>query len=164
MADRSVNKVTLLGNLGKDPELKVFEGGNKLARFPLATSESYTNRNGEKVEQTDWHNVVARAGYADVADKYIKKGDKVYVEGRIKTRSWEDRTTQQQRYITEIIVDDLVMLSPPPASSGGQASGQVGAQEPGSAYGGSSSSASTPTQPSEGELDKDNTTDDDLPF
>lgn len=164
MADRSVNKATLLGNLGKDPELKVFEGGNKLARFPLATSESFTNRNDEKVEQTDWHNVVVRGGLADVADKYLHKGDKVYVEGRIKTRSWEDRTTQQQRYITEIIVDELIMLSPPPSPRGDHSSVGGGAQEPNAGYSTSSGPSQPASQPSEGELDKDNTTDDDLPF
>lgn len=164
MADRSVNKATLLGNLGKDPELKVFEGGNKLARFPLATSESFTNRNDEKVEQTDWHNVVVRGGLADVADKYLHKGDKVYLEGRIKTRSWEDRSTQQQRYITEIIVDEMIMLSPPPSARGNQASHEGGAQEPNAAYGGASAQSQPAAQPSEGELDKDNSTDDDLPF
>ena len=109
----SLNKVMLIGNLGKDPEVKTFEGGNMLVRFPLATSETYTSRQtNEKVTTTEWHNVVLRRGLAEVAEKYLHKGDKVYVEGRIKTRSWEDQNGER-RYTTEINGDNLTMLGSP---------------------------------------------------
>jgi single-strand DNA-binding protein len=109
----SLNKVMLIGNLGKDPEVKTFEGGNMLVRFPLATSETYTSRQtNEKVTTTEWHNIVLRRGLAEIAEKYLKKGDKVFVEGRIKTRSWEDQNGDR-RYTTEINGDNLTMLGSP---------------------------------------------------
>tara|TARA_R110002072_G_scaffold19826_29_gene73113 strand:+ start:2101 stop:2520 length:420 start_codon:yes stop_codon:yes gene_type:complete len=107
----TLNKVMLIGNLGKDPELKTFEGGNSLARFPIATSETYTNKqSNERVTQTEWHSIVLRRGLAEVAEKYLKKGDKVYIEGKIKTRSWED-DRGEKRYSTEIQADSMTMLS-----------------------------------------------------
>lgn len=106
----SLNKVMLIGNLGKDPEIKTFEGGNMLARFPLATSESYTSRQtNERVTQTEWHNVVCRRGLAEIVEKYLHKGDKVFIEGRIKTRSWDDANGVKQ-YSTEIHADNMTML------------------------------------------------------
>ena len=109
----SLNKVMLIGNLGKDPEVKTFEGGNILVRFPLATSETYTSRQtNEKVTTTEWHNIVLRRGLAEVADKYLHKGDKVFIEGRIKTRSWESQNGER-RYTTEIHADNLTMLGSP---------------------------------------------------
>lgn len=107
----SVNKVILLGNLGKDPEVRHFENGGSLARFPLATSESYTKKDtNEKITQTEWHNIVTRGGLATkVVEPYLKKGQSVYIEGRLKTRSWEDKDGQT-RYTTEIICDSLEML------------------------------------------------------
>ncbi len=109
----SLNKVMLIGNLGKDPEVRTFEGGNMLARFPLATSESYTSRQtNEKVTQTEWHNVVCRRGLAEIAEKYLHKGDKVYIEGRIKTRSWDD-ANGEKKYSTEIHADTMTMLGSP---------------------------------------------------
>lgn len=109
----SLNKVMLIGNLGKDPEVKTFEGGNMLVRFPLATSETYTSRqSNEKVTTTEWHNIVLRRGLAEVAEKYLHKGDKVYIEGRIKTRSWEDQSGEK-KYTTEINADNLTMLGSP---------------------------------------------------
>ena len=107
----SLNKVLLIGNLGKDPETTHFEGGGMKVKFPLATSETYTNRNGERITQTEWHNiVVTRKGLADVCDKYLKKGHKVFLEGKIKSRSWND-DSGQTRYITEIQVDNMTMLT-----------------------------------------------------
>ncbi len=100
----------LIGNLGKDPEIKTFEGGNSLARFPVATSESYTNKQtNEKVTTTEWHTVVLRRGLAEVAEKYLHKGDKVFIEGRIKTRSWED-DKGERKYATEVHADNMTML------------------------------------------------------
>ena len=107
----SVNKVILVGNLGKDPEVRHFENGGSLARFPLATSETFTRKDsGEKVTHTEWHTVVTRGGLAaKVVEPYIKKGDGVYIEGRLRTRSWEDKEGNT-RYTTEVLCDDLEML------------------------------------------------------
>ncbi len=112
MALGTVNKVILIGNLGKDPEIRYLDTGVAVARFPIATSESYTDKTtGEKREITDWHNVVLWRGLATVAEKYLKKGMKVYIEGKLKTRQWQDNSTNQTRYTTEIIVDNMTMLS-----------------------------------------------------
>ncbi|MAZ35916.1 single-stranded DNA-binding protein [Salibacteraceae bacterium] len=109
----SVNKVILMGNLGKDPDVRHFEEGRAVASFPIATSESYKDKNGELRENTDWHNVVVwRSGLVGVVEKYLKKGNKVYVEGKLKTRSYEDQD-KNTKYITEIIVDNLVLLGGP---------------------------------------------------
>ena len=109
----SVNKVILMGNLGKDPDVRHFEQGRAVASFPIATSESYKDKNGELRENTDWHNVVVwRSGLVGVVEKYLKKGNKVYVEGKLKTRSYEDQD-KNTKYITEIIVDNLVLLGGP---------------------------------------------------
>ncbi len=104
-----VNKVILLGNLGKDPEIQHFESGVKKAAFSLATTEVYKNKEGNKVEQTEWHNIVLWRDLADVAEKYLKKGAQIYIEGKIKTRSWEDKDNNK-RYVTEIIGDNMTML------------------------------------------------------
>lgn len=107
----SVNKVILIGNLGKDPEVRALENGAKLARFPLATSETYTDKNtSEKKEITEWHNIVVWRGLADVAENYLKKGMKVYIEGKLRTRSWQDESGAA-KYATEIVADNFTMLS-----------------------------------------------------
>ncbi|MAP01626.1 MAG: single-stranded DNA-binding protein [Flavobacteriales bacterium] len=106
----SVNKVILIGNLGKDPEVRHLESGVGVANFSLATSETYKDRKtGERVSQTEWHNVVLWRGLADVAEKYLKKGDKIYIEGKLRTRSWQDQQGNN-RYTTEIIADNMTML------------------------------------------------------
>jgi single-strand DNA-binding protein len=104
-----VNKVILVGNLGKDPEVRHLEGGAVVANFPLATSESYKDRSGNRVDQTEWHSVVVWRGLAEVAEKYLKKGNQVYVEGKIRTRSWDDKDGVK-RYTTEIVADQMTML------------------------------------------------------
>lgn len=107
----SVNKVILIGNLGKDPEIRTLENNVKLARFSIATSESYQDKNtGERREITDWHNIVVWRGLADIAERYLLKGMKVYVEGKLKTRSWQDETGNT-RYQTEIVADNFTMLT-----------------------------------------------------
>ncbi|MEQ8878017.1 MAG: single-stranded DNA-binding protein [Cyclobacteriaceae bacterium] len=115
-----VNKVIIVGRLGKEPEVRHLENGASVANFPVATSEVYKDRNtGERKEQTEWHNVVLWRGLADVAEKYLKKGDMVYVEGKLRTRSWEkDGIT---RYTTEIVGDNMTMLGN--SGGGGQSSG-----------------------------------------
>lgn len=104
-----VNKVILVGNLGKDPEVRHLESGVAVASFSLATSESYKDRNsGERKTVTEWHNIVLWRGLAEVAEKYLHKGDQVYIEGRLRTRSWESE--QGTRYTTEIVGDNMTML------------------------------------------------------
>ncbi len=106
---RGLNKVMLIGNLGKDPEVKYLENNVALAKFPLATSESYKDKSGKQVSQTEWHNIVLWRGLAEVAEKYLQKGQRIYVEGRIKTRSWED-DNNNKKYITEILGDNILIL------------------------------------------------------
>ncbi len=106
----SVNKVILVGHLGNDPEVRALEGGVNLARISVATTESYTDKNtGQKISNTEWHRVVMWRGLATVAEKYLKKGSLVYIEGKLRTRSWEDEN-KQTRYSTEIVADNMTML------------------------------------------------------
>lgn len=116
----TLNKVMLIGNLGDDVKMHYFEGGNCVGRFPIATSETYTSKQtGERVTNTEWHNIVVRNKAAEICEKYLKKGDKIYVEGRIKSRQWqaEDGNT---RYSTEIQVQDFTFLSPKSDGGSGQ--------------------------------------------
>lgn len=107
----TVNKVILIGHLGDEVKMHYFEGGNAIGRFPIATNETYTNRQtGEKVTTTEWHNIVVRNKLAEICEKYLTKGDKVYVEGRIKTRQWEGEDGAK-RYATEIHVVDMTFLT-----------------------------------------------------
>ena len=105
----SVNKAILVGFVGNDPEVRYLDSGTPVANFRLATSENYTNRSGEKVSQTEWHNVVLWRGLAEIAEKYVKKGTQVYIEGRIRTRAWDDRDGNK-RYTTEIVADSMQLL------------------------------------------------------
>ena len=107
----TLNKVMLIGHLGDDVKMHYFDGGGCIGRFPLATNEVYTNKtSGEKVTNTDWHNIVVRNKAAEICEKYLSKGDKVYIEGRIKTRKWQDQD-QKDRYTTEINVDEFTFLT-----------------------------------------------------
>jgi single-strand DNA-binding protein len=103
------NRVQLIGNLGQDPETKTLESGKKVTHFTLATDEGYKNSEGQKVSETTWHNIVAWNGLADIADRFLKKGREVAVEGRIVYRSYEDKNGVM-KYITEIVLNDLVLL------------------------------------------------------
>jgi single-strand DNA-binding protein len=105
----SINKVILIGNAGKDPEVKYLESGVPVCTIPLATSETYTNKSGEKVTNTEWHNIVLWRGLAEIAQKYVKKGTQLFIEGKIRTRSWDDKDGNK-RYTTEIIADSLQLL------------------------------------------------------
>ena len=121
----SLNKVMLIGNVGRDPEVRYLDGnsGNaKVATFTLATTERYRDRNGETRENTEWHNIVAWRGNADVAERFIRKGTQLFIEGRIRTRSWDDQTGNK-RYTTEIIVDNLQLLGKKSDNPGGQQGG-----------------------------------------
>ena len=124
----TLNKVMLIGHTGDEVKMNYFEGGGSIGRFPLATNETYTNRTtGEKVSNTEWHNIVVRNKAAEICEKYLKKGDKVYIEGRIKTRKWQD-DQGNDRYSTEIQCTDFTFLTPKSdagsmsQSSGGNAS------------------------------------------
>ncbi len=119
----SVNKVILIGNLGKDPEVRHLENGAVVANFSLATSEVYTDRTtNERREVTDWHDIVVWRGLAEIVEKYVRKGTKVYVEGKLKKRSWQDKEGLT-RYTTEVIADELTILSRPEGQDRNQNSG-----------------------------------------
>jgi single-strand DNA-binding protein len=104
-----VNKVILVGNVGKDPDVRHLDSGVSVASFPLATSETYRNKESQKVTNTEWHNIVVWRGLAEVVEKYVKKGDPLYLEGKIRTRSYDDKDGNK-KYITEIVVDNMQML------------------------------------------------------
>lgn len=107
----SVNKVILIGNLGRDPEVRHLENGAVVANFSIATSETYTDKNtGERRTNTDWHNIVLWRGLAEIAEKFLRKGQKIYVEGKLKTRSWQDKDGNT-RYTTEVLGEEMTMLS-----------------------------------------------------
>src|SRR5215467_12979713 len=106
---RGVNRVMLIGNLGKEPDVQYLEGNIAVAKFPLATTETYKDRAGKLISQTEWHTVVLWRGLAELAQKYLHKGSLIYVEGRLRTRSWDDREGNK-KFATEIVGDNLIML------------------------------------------------------
>lgn len=108
---KSVNKVILLGNVGKDPEIRSTGGGTMVANFTLATSDRFQDAQGNWQDRTEWHNLVAFKRTAEIVRDYVKKGSKLYIEGKIQTRSWDDKETGAKKYRTEIIVNDLSLLS-----------------------------------------------------
>jgi len=110
MAGKSVNKVILIGNLGKDPEVKYTPSGTPVAKLTVATNERYKDKEGQWQDRTEWHNVVLWQRLAEIAGEYLKKGGKVYIEGRLQTRSWDDKQTGQKKYMTEVVGNDLVLL------------------------------------------------------
>ncbi len=138
----SVNKVILVGNVGRDPETRYLEGGTAVCSFPLATSETYRNRDGERITNTEWHNIVLWRGLAEIAEKYVKKGSQLYIEGRIRTRSWDDRDGNK-RYTTEVVGDNMQML--------GKRSDETGAQE----EAGTATATQTPSQAREPDAGRD---------
>ena len=106
---RGVNRVMLIGNLGKDPDVQVLEGNIAVAKFPLATTETFKDRGGKLVSQTEWHTVVLWRGLAELAQKYLHKGSLVYIEGRLRTRNWDDKEGHS-KFATEVVGDNLIML------------------------------------------------------
>ncbi|HEY9127507.1 MAG TPA: single-stranded DNA-binding protein [Acidobacteriaceae bacterium] len=160
---KSVNKVILLGNVGKDPEIKVLPSGQPVANFSIATSERFKDQQGNFQDRTEWHNVVAYGKLADVIRDYVKKGNKLYIEGRLTTRSWDDKETNKKVYRTEIVIADLSLLSGrgEEGSGGGGYSQQRTGAGSGSGYG-----SSNYDQRSSSSDDYANTgiTDDDIPF
>jgi len=145
-----INKVILVGNLGKDPEVRAVGTDRKVASFSLATTESYKNKSGERVDQTEWHNIVFWGPIADVIERYLRKGSQIYVEGKIRTRSYDDKDGVK-KYITEIIGDTMTML------------GTKGSSDSLGSSSGASSSAS-PAMESAGAFEPQTSGADDLPF
>ena len=131
---KSLNKVMLIGNLGKDPEVRYTSSGVAVATFSLATNESWKDQDGNLQERTEWHNIVAWKKLAEICGEWLKKGKKVYIEGRIQTRSYDDKNTGAKKYITEIVADSMIMLdskgqseaSPAPSASMPEASPSAG--------------------------------------
>ena len=129
---RSLNKVMLIGNLGVDPEVRHTSSGVPVANFRMATSRSWSTDGGRTEERTEWHNVVAWRRLAEICQQYLKKGSKVYIEGRIETRSWDDASTGQKKYMTEIIADQMIMLDSAPSGAGRRTGApQASSQGPG---------------------------------
>lgn len=148
----TLNKVMLIGHTGDDVKMHYFEGGGSIGRFPLATNESYTNRTtGERVTNTEWHNVVVRNKAAEICEKYLNKGDKVYIEGRLKTRKWQD-DKGMDRYSTEVHCTDFTFLTPKNESGSGTSPQQNSQQQ-----------RNTESQPSQMQ-EPIGGEDDDLPF
>ena len=116
---RGVNKVMLIGNLGKDPDVQFLEGNIGVAKFPLATTETYKDRSGKLISQTEWHTVVLWRGLAELAQKYLHKGSLIYIEGRLRTRNWEDKEGIK-KFATEVVGDNLIMLDKRGDGHGGQ--------------------------------------------
>src|SRR5579863_4518718 len=121
MAGKSLNRVQLIGNLGKDPEVKYTPSGTPVAKLTLATNERFKDKAGEWQDRTEWHNVVLWQRLAEIAGEYLKKGGKVYIEGRLQTRSWDDKQTGQKKYMTEVVASDLILLGG--RGEGGESSG-----------------------------------------
>ncbi|HUD73642.1 MAG TPA: single-stranded DNA-binding protein [Terracidiphilus sp.] len=141
---KSVNKVILLGNVGKDPEIRSTPGGTMVATFSIATTERQKDASGNWTDKTEWHNLVAFTKLAEIVRDYVKKGSKLYIEGRLNTRNWEDKETKKKLYRTEIIVNDLSLLSAREEGSGGYSKSQSSSsssasfdQRPAAAAGGS---------------------------
>ena len=112
----TLNKVFLIGRVGKDPEVRQFDGGNKVANFTLATDESYTDRNGQRQTATEWHNLVLNGKLADIAEQYVHKGSMLYIEGKIRTRSWQDQQGNKH-YQTEVVGLGMQLLDPKPQAA-----------------------------------------------
>jgi single-strand DNA-binding protein len=127
----SLNKVMLIGNLGKDPEVRYTTSGQAVASFSVATSEKFKNKSGDMEERTEWHNVVLWGKLAEIAKEYLSKGKTAYIEGRLQTRKWQDKEGRD-RYTTEIVGDRMQMLSP--KGDGGRTGGGRGGNEPAAAY------------------------------
>lgn len=134
-----LNKVFLVGNLGRDPEVRSTPSGQPVASFSVATSRKWRDRDGNRQEQTEWHNVVCWGKQAEIAGQYLQKGKQVFIEGRLQTRSWDDKNSGEKRYRTEIICENFQMLGGRPGGGGGAAAGDFEGGDPGpggGSYGG----------------------------
>ena len=160
---KSVNKVILLGNVGKDPEMRATAGGMTVANFAIATSERIKGQDGNYTEKTEWHNLVAFQRTAEIVRDYVKKGNKLYVEGRLQTSSWDDKASGQKKYRTEIIVSDLSLLSGRGEGGDGASSGNY-SRSNASSSSASSNSYDQRTPASVPDYGDNGITDDDIPF
>ena len=151
---KSVNKAILLGNVGKDPEIRATGSGAAVASFSIATSERFKDKTGNWQDRTEWHNLVAYQRLAEIVRDYVKKGTKLYVEGRLQTSSWDDKATGQKKYRTEIIVNDLSLLSG--RGEGGESSG--------GGYSRGNTASFDQRAPSDDYAQSAEITDDDIPF
>lgn len=149
-----VNKAIIVGHLGRDPEMRSTQSGGQVANFSIATSRQYTDSSGQKQEETEWHRIVAFGRLAEICGQYLRKGKQVYIEGRLQTRSWEDKETGQKKYMTEIVAEQMQMLG----RAGDAPSG------PSEDFGGSSSSGSRQAASMVGGGAPSGGDDDDLPF
>ena len=160
---KGVNKVILLGNVGKDPEMRATPGGMVIAQLTLATADR--KKEGEKwVDTTEWHNLVCFGRTAEIVRDYVKKGKQLYIEGKIQTRSWDDKESGQKKYRTEIIVNDLALLGG--GGEGGSGGGQssYGSRSGGSSYGGGSTASFDQRSQPANDYAGEGITDDDIPF
>ena len=159
---KSLNKVMLIGHLGKDPEVKFIPSGQAVAKFSLATNERFKDKSGEWQDRTEWHNIVAWQRLAEIVGEYVKKGHRIYVEGRLQTSSWEDKQTSEKRYRTEIIASDIVMLS---GRSEGNGNGDFEGRSSRSSSSSSSSSSFDKSSGTQEDMARGTTiTDEDIPF
>jgi single-strand DNA-binding protein len=157
---KSVNKVILVGNLGKDPEVKFTPSGVPVAKFSLATNERFKDKAGEWQDRTEWHNIVAWQRLAEIVGEYVKKGSKIYIEGRLQTSSWEDKQSGEKKYRTEIVASDLVLLG-----GRGEGGGGGGADHGARSSGGSAASFDQRSSHSEEHAPPSaEITDEDIPF
>jgi single-strand DNA-binding protein len=154
---KSVNKIILLGNVGKDPEFRATAGGTTVANFSLATTDRTKDQTGNWTDRTEWHNLVAFQRTAEIVRDYVKKGSKLYIEGKIQTRSWDDKTSGEKKYRTEILINELVLLSG--KGEGGSEGGGYS-----SSRGSSASSSYDQRGPSDDLVNSTEITDDDIPF
>ena len=162
MAGKSVNKVILIGNLGKDPEVKYTQGGMPVAKFSIATNERFKDKDGQWQDRTEWHNVVLWQRLAEIAGEYLKKGGKVYIEGRLQTRSWDDKTSGQKKYMTEVVASDLVLLGGRGEGGGDFAGSSRGSSS--SASGGGNNFDQSAPEPEHVPAGSSAITDEDIPF
>lgn len=158
---KSVNKVILIGNLGKDPEMRYTPSGTAVAKFTLATNERFKDKDGNWQDRTEWHNLVAFTRTAEIVGEYLKKGRTVYIEGSLRTSSWDDKETNQKKYRTEIIVNDLVLLGGGQGQGGGSGEEGGGRSRGASSNSGGGNSMNQPAPDYEGATQ---ITDDDIPF
>jgi single-strand DNA-binding protein len=158
---KSVNKVILIGNLGKDPEIKYTPQGKPVAKFSLATNERYKDKEGNWQDRTEWHNIVLWERLAEIAGEYLKKGGKVYIEGRIRTDSWDDKQTGQKKYMTQIVGNDIVLLSGRGEGGAGEHGG--GSRGATTSAGGNNFDQSAP-EPEHAPAGSSPITDEDIPF
>ena len=154
---KGVNKVFLLGNVGKDPEIRATQGGMTIASFTLATADRQKDAQGNWADKTEWHNLVAFQRTAEIVRDYVKKGTQVFIEGKIQTRSWDDKESGQKKYRTEILINELSLL-------GGGAGRSEGASSSAGGYSSSRSSSSAPASTPSNDYADQGITDEDIPF